>query len=462
MWYNSAPPTRSRSFKALFEKGKNQPFLTQPMRNASLFREEGCGEPYLSEVADCLHALYSLNDPDRLIQISLDLILSLTEAQTGSLFLWDDSAKELVLKVSRGKYLNKRLEPRIKLREGVSGLVAHNGHSVLVKNIGQDERFRGVKRFRSYHTSSFISISLLSGNKLVGIVNITEKENLSPFDEVDFRRAESIAKHVALSYENLKIKKRLSEENEKIHHEITRLKESLRQQESMASIGKLACSLAHELNNPLDAIRRFVNLALDHVMEDSLGREYLLRAKEGIRRAIQVIRGLLSFSRETRRHTKHKTELHVLLEKSLTLIAQAPSFQKIRFEKDFCDKPVYVEDNGLTAVFQNLFDNANHAMKGEGVIIVSTHPNGEYVVVAVKDTGCGVQEEHRTHLFEPFFTTKDTGEGTGMGLAICREIVERSGGAIAFESEKEKGTTFFVKLPYENNGEDNGKNHTHC
>jgi len=453
MWYNSARISIQSPFKSSSKKGKKQPFFTQPMGETSLLKEEAQGESSLSLVVTSLANLHSFDEPHSLFEKSIDLMLTATQAQSGSIFLWDETAKELVLKVRRGTYLSKVPDARVRLREGISGWVAHHGLSVLVKNIGQDERFREIKRSRSYHSPSFISLPLLSHHKLLGVINITEKENLAPFDEQDFEWAEAIARYISIAFENLKAKKRLSIENEKLSREVVHLKASLRTLEPMAAIGKLACNLAHELNNPLDAIRRFVNLALDHVLEDSLAREYLLKAKQGIRRSVQVIRGLLSFSRETNTPVHQRVELHSLIEKSLAPMIQSPLFEKIQFQKDFSGKTVYVVDGGLTTVFKNLFENARHAMKGSGVIAVSTHPNGESVIVSIRDTGCGVPAEHQKRLFEPFFTTKDGGEGTGIGLSICREIVERVGGEITFESAENRGATFFVKLPYESNGE---------
>ena len=433
MWYNSAQI--------------QQPFLVQPMGEPSVIKEEG-----QSTILDSLSALHTLDDPHSFFEFAIEVMLLSTHAHSGSFFLWDETAKELVIKAVRGNYSIKASDIRVRLREGISGWVAHHGLSVLVKNIGQDERFREIKRSWSYHSPSFISLPLLAGDKLLGVINITEKENLAPFDEQDVQWAEAVARHISVAFENNKLKNRLSSDHEKIGREMVELKELLRSQEPMAAIGKLACTLAHELNNPLDAIRRFVNLALDQVMEDSLAREYLVKAKQGIRRSIQIIRGLLSFSRETNTPSRRRVELHLTLERIVTGIRQNPHFANIRFEKVFCDRAVYVLDCGLTTVFKNLFENAHHAMKGSGVISVSTHPNGESVLVSIRDTGCGVSVENRKRLFEPFFTTKEGGEGTGIGLSICREIVERVGGKIEFENSPNEGATFLIKLPYESNG----------
>jgi signal transduction histidine kinase len=259
--------------------------------------------------------------------------------------------------------------------------------------------------------------------------------------------------HIAVAYENLRVRDHLRKEKEELAQKIDQLTETLRGQEPLVTVGKFASSLSHELTNPLDAIRRFLNLALDQVAEDSLAREYLLKAKEGIRRAIQITSGLLALSRESARQPSRRAELHTLIEQSLAMISQNPSFRGVRFKKQFCEGPVFVRDSGLSIVFKNLFENACHAIEGEGTVITTTSRNGKYVLISILDTGCGVPEEHKGCLFEPFFTTKDKGKGTGIGLTICREIIERAGGEITFESADKQGTTFFITLPYQDPGE---------
>ena len=450
MRYNLPSLFSARMFRKKATSGR--PFLTTNMNFQLKRKQEGIGESSLSATLEWAVAFHGFSDKDRFVEFALQSLLEILNAHAGSLFLWEEKTKELILKKAAGPYLKKVSDVRLRLREGVSGKVADEGMPLLVKDACQDDRLREGKHSRRYHTSSFISLPLLAGDKLIGVINITEKENLLPFDEDDLAQAEAITRHIAVAYENLKMKKYLQKENEELADEVGDLREIVKQQESLVSIGKLASNLAHELNNPLDAIRRFVNLALDQVLEDSLAREYLLKAKKGIRQSIQVIRGLLCFSREVRPQVPHKVELHGVIEKSLAQVSQNGSFEKIDFKKEFCGEKVLVEDRGLSAVFQNLFDNAYHATQGKGTITLTTRPNGKYVLVSVRDTGCGVRPEHQERIFQPFFTTKDKGEGTGIGLAICREIVvQRSGGEIFFESDESRGTTFFIKLPYQKN-----------
>lgn len=404
---------------------------------------------YLS-IIDFTVALHEFVDEKKLLEFALDSALGMINANAGSIFIWDAKSKELVLKVVRGPYQTKVTGARVKLREGISGWVADQGRSVLVEDVQQDQRFQEAKRFNHYHTSSFLSLSLLAGNKLLGIVNITEKSDQMPFTQDDFNLANAISKHIAVSYENLRLEKRLKQENEELSLSVTELSRVLQQQEALASIGKLASNLAHELNNPLDGIRRFVNLALDQVMEDSVAREYLLKAKSGIRRTIQIIRGLLSFAGEIGRQNQKISEIHSAIQQSISCAQQNPAFSGIEFETQFMDgaAPLYVSDTGLNTVFQNLFKNASDAMEGKGKIAVSTSLKDHSIVISVRDYGCGVSEIYQNRLFEPFFTTKERGQGTGIGLAICHEIMQRSHGEIFFQSQEGLGTTFYLKLPY--------------
>ena len=417
-------------------------------------KEDPILEPaYSLHVEEYSVALHRMTDTDELVQFALDSVLALTDAHAGSLFIWDDRAKEFVAKAVRSPHgAGRSHDLRIRLREGVAGKVAEHGRSVLVTDIRHDERFSAIPRNGQYNSPSFICLPLTVENKLIGVINVTEKETRTPFTQNDWKQAELFSKHVAAAFENERMRQRLQNDNHALHLQIGELTETLKQQENLVSVGKLASNLAHELTNPLDAIRRFVNLALDESLEDSLTREYLLKAKRGIRRAVNVIRGLLQFSRDSVSASLKTSEVHQLIEQSIEVVSHDQRFDKIIFEKHFDHNRLYIKDGGLQLVFKNLFENSAQAMNGNGsvpqgkVILATRRENGS-VIVSVQDTGKGIPENVRPRIFEPFFTTKTNGEGTGIGLAICREIVERSGGKISAESSHEEGALFQIILP---------------
>ncbi|MCM8776315.1 MAG: HAMP domain-containing histidine kinase, partial [Candidatus Omnitrophica bacterium] len=136
-----------------------------------------------------------------------------------------------------------------------------------------------------------------------------------------------------------------------------------------------------------------------------------------------------------------------VIEQSIEIVNQDPHFEQIAFEKNLCQSPSYVPDRGLAVVFHNLFKNAQHAMNGVGTIRVSTQLQNGTVTVQVADTGPGIPESVRNRIFDPFFSTKSTEDGTGIGLTICREIIERSGGTITCDNDHGKGARFTITLP---------------
>lgn len=398
-------------------------------------------------------ALHRMTDADELVQFALDSVLALTDAHAGSLFVWDDRAKEFVAKAVRSPHgAGRSHDMRIRLREGIAGKVAEKGRSVLVTDIRHDERFSDIPRNGQYNSPSFLCLPLTVENKLIGVINVTEKESRTAFTKNDWKEAELFSRHVAAAFENVRMRQRVQSENQALRARVGELSETLKQQENLVSVGKLSSNLAHELTNPLDAIRRFVNLALDESLEDSLTREYLLKAKRGIRRAVNVIRGLLQYSRDSVSPSLKTSEVHQLIEQSIESVSHDQRFEKITFEKHFNDDRLFVKDGGLQLVFKNLFENSAQAMNGNGtafrgkVILTTQRENGS-VIVRVQDTGKGIPENIRPRIFEPFFTTKTDGEGTGIGLAICREIIERSGGKISAEASQDKGALFQIILP---------------
>lgn len=401
--------------------------------------------------------LHTLNDLDAFVEHALDSILDIADAHAGSLFLWDEYRKELVLKAARGPYLNSAREVAIKLRQGILGTVGDEGQSILVRNIHEDDRFQSHVRTGDYRSGSFISIPLIEHNKLMGVVNITERESRIPFEETDLLRAQQFARHIAVAFDNLRLIHHLKRDAHALNGEITSLKQRLRDNETFVAIGKLAANLTHELNNPLDAIRRYVNMAIDQCPEDSLAREYLLKGKKGIRRAVRVVRGLLQFSRESHRKAIRTVEIHDLIDEGLEAVSHDISFSKIKIEKQYEATPTVIQDRGLEVVLKNLCRNAHHAMNGEGTLKVITLRNNGMVDLIVQDSGLGVPEEIRSRIFEPFVSLKEEGLGTGMGLTICREIVERCGGKIYCENAVPQGARFVIRLPYIYVNEDKSK-----
>jgi two-component system NtrC family sensor kinase len=225
---------------------------------------------------------------------------------------------------------------------------------------------------------------------------------------------------------------------------------SLLRSEKLATVGRLAAGLAHEVGNPLGAIAGYAEVArarLPHGADPDL-RDAVDRIAAAASRIDRTVRELLDFARPAPLDLR-PVRIAVALDAALRLARVQTRFRGVALEVAVPeDLPAVVGDEQhLAQVFLNLFLNAGDAMRGQGRVHVSARvaPDGE-VVVEVSDTGPGIAPEDLPRIFDPFFTTKDPGAGTGLGLAICHRIAESFGGSIEAENAPSGGARFRLRL----------------
>ncbi len=250
------------------------------------------------------------------------------------------------------------------------------------------------------------------------------------------------------------------------------LEAQLRQSQKLESVGRLAGGIAHDFNNLLTVINGYANLLIMDLAGNRQALESVKEVRNAGEKAAQLTRQLLAFSR--------KQILQPVVLDLNTLVADTGVMLHRLIGEDIelithletAPSRVMVDSGQLTQVLMNLTVNARDAMPNGGKLTVGIrnveldaqavelHPDvipGPYVLLAVSDTGTGMDEETRAHLFEPFFTTKDVGKGTGLGLATIFGIVKQSGGHIWVDSEPGRGTTFKIHLPRVSEAETPGK-----
>jgi len=224
------------------------------------------------------------------------------------------------------------------------------------------------------------------------------------------------------------------------------LERKLVRSERLALLGKMASRVAHELNNPLDGILRFLNLAMGKLKADpDRAAKYLEECRRGLVRMANIVTELLVFSRNQYAQGRPKT-LEAQILDSVALFEQRAAAHGIRFELDLPPALPPSPSPELDEVFCNLIKNAVDAMPGGGMVMISARADNGRVTFTFSDTGPGIPEEIRDKIFEPFFTTKPEGAGTGLGLAICRDILARLGGSIILEPSS-RGACFRINLP---------------
>jgi signal transduction histidine kinase len=216
----------------------------------------------------------------------------------------------------------------------------------------------------------------------------------------------------------------------------------------LATIGELAAGAAHEIRNPLTAIRSSLQY-LESKQTDETSRRLVSSALLETARINEIVSALMAFSRPTE-IVRERLELLPTLEESIDLILFQAKTQKVEIRRIFPDGslPVLGDKSQLKQLFLNLLLNAVQAMPAGGTLTVEAlRKEGPKAVVTVADTGEGIPEENLDRIFDPFFTTKKG--GTGLGLSICYNIVKSHGGDIEVKSRVGQGTTILVSLPLE-------------
>jgi two-component system NtrC family sensor kinase len=245
--------------------------------------------------------------------------------------------------------------------------------------------------------------------------------------------------------------------------ELKRAHEHALHTEKMASIGKMAAVLAHEINNPLSGILTYAKLLRKWIDRDDAGRNHRQEICDSLdliasesRRCGDLVRNLLTFSRTTPMNLQ-ATNLNQVVDRTLRLVQHQLDLAGIHVQPqlDLDLPPVLCDAAQIEQVLLALVMNALDAMPQGGNLWITTSRNREpnHVRIVVRDDGSGIPPEILPRIFEPFLTTKETGRGVGLGLAISHSILERHNGSIEVQSEAGRGTTFTVTLPWEADAE---------
>jgi signal transduction histidine kinase/ActR/RegA family two-component response regulator/uncharacterized protein YigA (DUF484 family) len=335
---------------------------------------------------------------------------------------------------------------RIPLDRGISGRVARTGEPVLLEDVKADPEFIGAIE----GIVSEVCVPLLDQGRVVGTLNV-ESTNGVVMGSADLRIVTSLGQHVSIAIARARM-----------HVEARESEERLAQSQKMEAVGRLAGGIAHDFNNLLTVISGYAEMMDDHILEADPLKAELREIRKAAERATDLIARLLAFSRKQvlQPRALDLNEVVRAMEKMLPRVIG----EDIEIATSLSPEPWSCRaDRGqIEQVIMNLAANARDAMPSGGVLRIETakevhgeshygeHPEivpGEYVVLAISDTGKGMYKETLSRVFEPYFTTKEPGKGTGLGLAMVYGIVKQSEGYVYCESQVRAGTTFRIYLP---------------
>ncbi|HEA67176.1 MAG TPA: PAS domain S-box protein [Desulfobacterales bacterium] len=251
-----------------------------------------------------------------------------------------------------------------------------------------------------------------------------------------------------LGYEGLNVDQ---SQRKQIERELEKTQIQLLQTEKMASLGKLAAGVAHQLNNPLGGITLFARLMMEEYDLEEGAQQDLDRILKDAQRCSEIVKELLEFSRQTSRNIQSQ-DINKAISRTLFLLEDQTLFHNIQVVKNL--EPALphpsVDIQQMNHVFMNIILNAADAMQGNGQLTLRTYrssENKDKVCIEITDTGPGIPDDILPHIFEPFFTTKQEGKGTGLGLSLAYGILEDHGGSIRVNSAPGKGSAFTIELP---------------
>jgi two-component system NtrC family sensor kinase len=295
---------------------------------------------------------------------------------------------------------------------------------------------------------NLLAVPLIVKSRVQGAIVVINRLDGS-FTSDDLELLQFLAGAVAVAAENARLYGELAD----FARELERSQAQSIQVEKLAATGRLAASLAHEINNPLQAIHNCLHLAINRPLTDEKKSYYLGLAQTEAERLITLVQRTLEFYRPSPGRLT-ATDVNRLIENALALSSKQLEHGQVqvrtRLQPDL--SPITAVPDQLTQVFLNLIINAVEAMPEGGALTITSALRDSWLAIEVQDTGSGLTHDEVARIFEPFYTTK--ADGTGLGLAVSYGIIQQHGGRIEVQSVPGQGTTFTVRLPLKRGAED--------
>ncbi len=368
---------------------------------------------------------------------------------------WDKEASRELYESKMAEYVNAGYFD-IAHEQNLLGEVIRKGRTLVCNKPSGEPSSKGVPAGHP-PVRALLGVPIFKGAEIVGLIAVANRPGGYSGDEL--RSLETMSQATAVLYDNY----RQNLQKAKLEQEHANLETEFRQAQKMEVLGQLAGGIAHDFNNMLMVLTVSCELLESNLPPHSPGIRYLEQIQRTTERAAAITKQLLAFSRKQMMDVR-PTDLHeVLTDSEFMLPRLLGSDVELTFRHEAACSWLRADATQLEQVIANLAINARDAMQGGGKLTISTYnsktappdarlgrggvPPGGWLVLEVKDTGCGMNEQTRSRIFEPFFTTKDVGKGSGLGLSTVYGIVHQFDGHIHVESQRGAGTRFQLFFP---------------
>jgi len=387
---------------------------------------------------------------------TIDKILDVSGLESVSIYLLNNGGEVLNLVAHKGVSANFTNNLLLRSRQPGDGLLGRTlleGEArtvdITMQSIDPDVDFFIKEGFQSA-----VYIPLTSKGTPTGVMCVASlNPNTFSTEIVEFLTV--IGNHFGVAIDNANMHKNIKE----AYRDLKEVQEQIVWTEKLASLGKLAATIAHEINNPLAGVLNYIRLIIKQLSRNRFSHEkleeisrYLAIMESETARCGEIVKDLLAFARRTK-ITMESNSIEDIVNKTLNLISHELEMKELQLKKNIAPNlpKIKCDFKQIQQVLLNLVYNASEAMQSGGTLtITANRADGAepLLEITISDTGCGISKKNMEKIFEPFFTTKEEGKGVGLGLSVVYGIIARHNGTISVESEPGKGSTFTVRLPY--------------
>jgi len=300
--------------------------------------------------------------------------------------------------------------------------------------------------YDEFSSSKSIFIQLFQNSRPIGLIEILPEDAFNPDIGKVKSQLEILGAIMSDKVEILKLTKEIKEKQDNL----ARITTQFENINKMASLGELAGSIAHEINNPMTTILGRIQLMLEFNSLPGDVQKKLTVIEAQANRISKLIHALLSFSRgKDKESIDEEMDINQVIINSLELTRHDLAINHIEVSTALANNlpHIYGDSIQIQQVFINLINNARHAMRKKGKLSIGSRIYESSICVSIKDNGYGIDPKDHTRIFEPLFTTKRKSGGTGLGLSICRQIIQKHNGSLSVESKLHKGTQFDIYFP---------------
>ena len=394
-------------------------------------------------------------DFDDMLRRVIEKVLDFSGADSARIYLLNHGGKFFDLAAHKGLSADLTNNPFMKSRKSANGILGQtlvDGEPKVVdkilKSIDPD-----VDLLYEEGLKSTVYIPLTSKGASMGVLCVSSlNPHLFSSERVEFLT--DIGNHISIGIDNANMHKNMKE----AYQNLKEVQEQIVWTEKLASLGKLAATIAHEINNPLAGVLNYIRLIIKQLRRNRFSHEkledisrYLKIMESETARCSEIVKDLLAFARRTK-ISMERNRIEDIIDKTLNLVSHEMEIKGLKLVKNIPSNlpKVMCDFKQIQQVLLNLVYNALEAMPNGGTLTITANKsNGtkSLLEVTISDTGCGISEKDMENIFEPFFTTKEEGKGVGLGLSVVYGIIAGHNGTISVESAPGRGSAFTVRLP---------------